>query len=71
MNFVLYGPDLFWAIEVKRSQRVDRHDLTALRAFSHDYPEAELLLHFLAPEPLLIDGIRCEPLQAWLRQLQP
>ena len=69
--FVLYGPDHFWAIEVKRSQRLDRSDLTALRAFAHDYPEAELLLLSLAPDPLLIDGIRCEPLEPWLRQLQP
>lgn len=71
VDFVLYGPDRFWAIEVKRSRHIDRRDLTALRAFAHDYPEAELLLLSLAPEPLLIDGIRCEPLEPWLRKLQP
>lgn len=49
----------------------DAGSYRALRAFAHDYPEAELLLLSLAPEPLLLDGIHCEPLEAWLRQLQP
>ncbi len=29
-----------------------------------------LLLSF-GPDPLLIDGIHCEPLEGWLRQLRP
>jgi predicted AAA+ superfamily ATPase len=71
VDFVVYGPDLFWAIEVKRSARIDKRDLAGLRAFGVDYPQAQLLLLSLAPEPLLIDGIRCEPLEPWLRQLRP
>ena len=71
VDFVLYGPDRFWAIEVKRSTRIDRRDLAALRAFGADYPEAEGWLLSFAPEPLLIDGIRCEPIEPWLLQLRP
>lgn len=71
VDFVLYGPDLFWAIEVKRSARISRNDLAGLRAFGADYPEAERWLLSFAPEPLCIDGIRCEPLEPWLRNLQP
>lgn len=71
VDFVVYGPDLFWAIEVKRSSRVERRDLRALQAFATDYPEAECLLLSLCPEPLVIDGIRCEPLEPWLKQLRP
>lgn len=71
VDFVLYGPDRFWAIEVKRSHRIDRRDLAGLRAFGADYPEAERWLLSFAPEPLLIDGIRCEPIEPWLRQLRP
>jgi predicted AAA+ superfamily ATPase len=71
VDFVIYGPDRFWAIEVKRSHRIDRRDLAGLRAFGDDYPEAECLLLSFAPEPLLIDGIRCEPIEPWLRQLRP
>jgi predicted AAA+ superfamily ATPase len=71
VDFVLYGPDLFWAIEVKRSTRIDRSDLAGLKAFGADYPQAERLLLSLAPEPMQIDGIRCEPLEPWLRRLKP
>jgi len=71
VDFVVYGPDLFWAIEVKRSARIDKHDLAGLKAFGVDYPQAERLLLSFAPEPLLIDGIRCEPLEPWLRKLHP
>ena len=68
---MVYGPDLFLAIEVKRSARVASADLKGLRAFLADYPEAQALLLSFCPEPLLIDGIRCEPLEGWLRQLRP
>ncbi|MFM8604337.1 MAG: ATP-binding protein [Cyanobium sp.] len=71
VDFVVYGPDRFWAIEVKRSSRIERRDLAALRAFGADYPEAERWLLSFAPEPLGIDGIRCEPIEPWLRQLRP
>ena len=71
VDFIMYGPNLFLAIEVKRSHRIDRSDLKALRAFGEDYPEAERLLLSFCPEPLLIDGIRCEPLETWVRQLRP
>ena len=71
VDFVLYGPDLFWAIEVKRSARISQKDLAGLKAFGADYPEAERLLLSFSPEPLCIDGIRCEPLEPWLRQLRP
>ncbi len=41
-----------------------------LQAFGADYPEAERWLLSFSPEPLGIDGIRCEPLELWLQQLQ-
>lgn len=69
VDFVVYGPDLFWAIEVKRSARIAKKDLAGLKAFGADYPEAERWLLSFAPEPLCIDGIRCEPLEPWLRNL--
>ncbi len=71
VDFVLYGPDLFWAIEVKRRDRIERRDLAGLKAFGEDSPQAQRWLLSLSPEPLLVDGIRCEPLEGWLRQLWP
>jgi predicted AAA+ superfamily ATPase len=71
VDFVLYGPDLFLAVEVKRASRLHHRDLSPLKAFREDYPEAQLLLLSFHPEPLLVDGIRCEPVERWLRQLRP
>ena len=71
VDFVAYGPELFLAVEVKRSARVERRDLAPLKAFGADYPEAQLLLLSFCPEPLLIDGVRCEPIEPWLRSLHP
>ena len=71
VDFVLYGPNLFQAIEVKRAAKVTSADLKGLKAFQADYPEAQCLLLSFCPEPLLIDGIRCEPLEGWLRELRP
>ena len=59
------------AIEVKCSTRIHHRDLASRRAFGHDDPEAQLLLLSFHREPLLIDGIRCEPLEPWLHQLRP
>ncbi len=57
------------AVEVKRSARVHRRDLSALRAFRDDYPEADCCLVSFAVEPLVMDGIRCERLDPRLRSL--
>jgi hypothetical protein len=70
VDFVVYGPNLFQAIEVKRSARVTSAELKGLKAFRADYLEAQCLLLSFCPEPLLIDGIRCEPLEGWLRELR-
>lgn len=43
VDFVLYGPTSFWAIEVKNSGRVRVEDLRGLETFGTEYPEAELL----------------------------
>ena len=71
VDFIAYGPGLFLAVEVKRATKVTRSDLKGLKAFQADYPEAQCLLLSFCPEPLLIDGIHCEPLDGWLRTLQP
>lgn len=42
VDFVLYGPRGFYAIEIKRSERWGENDLRGLRAFSKDYPVAKL-----------------------------
>jgi predicted AAA+ superfamily ATPase len=65
LDFVVYGTDLFWAIEVRRSARIDRRDLAGLKAFGTDYPQTECLLLSLAPEPTLIDAAAGRATRAW------
>ena len=59
------------AFEVNRATRVTAADLKGLKAFQTDDPEATCLLLSFCPEPLLINGIRCEPLEGWLRRVRP
>lgn len=71
VDFIVYGPDVFAAIEVKRAGRVHSKDLRALRAFRDDYPEASACLVYMGKERLTIDGIPCIPCEDFLLQLHP
>lgn len=71
VDFVVYGPETFDAIEVKHSASVRPRDLKALRAFGADYPEARLRLLYRGDERLEIDGVLCFPCEDYLRKLIP
>ncbi|HUO83966.1 MAG TPA: AAA family ATPase [Thermoanaerobaculia bacterium] len=71
IDFIVYGDRDFLAIEVQSSPTVRAADLRALRSFRIDYPECETLLLYRGAERLLIDGIRCLPVDAFLRSLDP
>ena len=58
---MLYGPGVFWALEVKHAARVRPADLRSLARFRDDYPEAQCRLAYLGAERLEIGGIRCLP----------
>lgn len=47
VDFVVYGPKGFWAIEVKRSPNLGPNDVRAMLAFKEEYPEAQCF--FVAP----------------------
>lgn len=71
VDFVVYGPDVFVAVDVKRTGNVHGKDLRALRAFRTDYPEAAVCLLYAGRERLEIDGIPCVPIEDFLRALHP
>lgn len=71
VDFVVYGRDGFWAIEVKNAQRLQTADLRGLRAFGEDYPSAQRGLVYRGSERLLIDGIPCIPCEEFLLALRP
>jgi predicted AAA+ superfamily ATPase len=70
VDFVLYGKNIFRAIEVKNAATVHSADLRGLKTFGSDYPQAERLLLYQGNERLLVDGIRILPCGEFLLELQ-
>jgi len=71
VDFVIYGRDGFWALEVKSRGTVCPEDLRGLRAFAQDYPSAKLALLYRGPRRLRVEGVSCVPCEEFLRKLRP
>jgi len=71
IDFVIYGRDGFWALEVKNTARIQPADLRGLRGFRGDYPAAACGLVYRGTERIVVDGILCIPCDMFLRQLRP
>jgi predicted AAA+ superfamily ATPase len=71
VDFIVYGPAGFWAIEVKSAGRVRPVDLKSLAAFSEEYPEAVPILLYRGEERLRVGKTWCIPVEGFLRQLVP
>jgi predicted AAA+ superfamily ATPase len=61
VDFVLYGPLGLIGIEVKHARRVSKADLSGLRIFGKDYPEARRLLIYMGEREELREGIHIIP----------
>lgn len=59
VDFIIYGPDTFHAIEVKNSGRIRPEDLRGLKAFMQEYPEATPVILYRGNERIEIEGIMC------------
>jgi len=71
VDFILYGPVGLYAIEVKHSAMVHDKDLTGLKTFCTDYPEATPILLYCGRERLLKNNVHCIPVEDFLRELTP
>jgi len=71
VDFIVYGPEVFWAIEVKNTDRIRNEDLHALRSFKEEYPEAGLYFLYRGNEKVLIRDILCMPCVEFLNKLKP
>lgn len=71
VDFVGYGPEDFWAIEVKHADVVRKSDLGGLVAFGEDYPEAQRVLLYRGADALSLSGVRCVSVERFLRALHP
>lgn len=71
VDFVLYGEQGLYAIEVKNAKRVREEDLTSLASFQQDYPRSKTFLLYRGQEKLVRKNILCMPCEEFLRQLAP
>lgn len=71
VDFVVYGAEGLFAIEVKNAARIHPQDLRGLRAFQQDYPQSRAYLLYRGKERLMKEGILCLPGEEFLLALQP
>ena len=72
VDFVVYGPKAFHAIEVKNAAKVTRRDAAGLEAFHTDYPEATCTLLYRGVDTLkLTENCLAIPVERFLRELTP
>ena len=71
VDFVIYGSDGIWAIEVKQSKDIRSKDLKGLKTFKEDYPEAHCILVYRGHEKLKKGNISCIPCELFLKSLVP
>lgn len=71
VDFIVYGPQGFWAIEVKNAQHVSNTDIKGLNTFLVDYPEAQAILLYRGTECFRRGKVLCMPCELFLRNLIP
>jgi predicted AAA+ superfamily ATPase len=71
VDLIVYGPNYFYAIEIKNSSLVHTTDLKSLKTFKLDYPESTPLVLYRGKDKLLIDNILCLPVEDFLLKLVP
>jgi predicted AAA+ superfamily ATPase len=71
VDFIVFGPTAFLAIEVKNSSEVHPGNLRGLLSFKEDYPEATPILLYRGKQRLLQKGILCLPVEEFLLSIHP
>ena len=71
VDFIIYGPKTFLAIEVKHSETIHPNDLKGLEAFQEDYPECTPILLYRGKTKLKKKGVLCIPVQEFLLSIHP
>ena len=71
VNFVLIGPDCFFAIEVKNGTVLHPEDFRGLSAFQEDYPEATPFLLYRGKHLLKERAVLCVPVDEFLLKIDP
>ncbi len=69
VDFVLYGPNGFYAFEIKRSRTVSKNDAKGLKAFKEDFPDATLYLIYGGDQEYYFDDVEVLPMLQALQRL--
>lgn len=69
VDFIVYGKEIFWAIEVKNTAAVRPEDIKPLKTFGDDYPEAKRFFVYRGKEKLKREGILIMPCAEFLMTL--
>jgi predicted AAA+ superfamily ATPase len=71
VDFIVYGPKTFLAIEVKHGEAIHPTDLNGLEAFKNDYPECTPILLYRGKSKIEKKGILCIPCEEFLINIHP
>jgi predicted AAA+ superfamily ATPase len=71
VDFVVYGPDGVWAIEVKNARKIRPDDLRGLRSFKEEYPRSKTFLLYRGKDQFVKEDILCAPCENFLKGLRP
>ena len=71
VDFVVYGADVFAAIEVKNTDKVRSTDLSGLNAFLEEYPESTAILLYRGSKRLKKNKVLYMPVEEFLLGLKP
>jgi predicted AAA+ superfamily ATPase len=71
VDFVIYGENVFCAIEVKNTANLRSKSVNSLVAFKEDYPEAEVCLLYRGNERIFHKKVLCLPCEEFLKNLVP
>ena len=68
MDFIVYGKNVFWAIEVENSPKVRDENLRGLKTFAQDYPQSVPYFLYRGKERFFRQGIHCLPIEDFLEE---
>jgi predicted AAA+ superfamily ATPase len=71
VDFIIYGPKGFWAIEVKRSSNLGPDDVRPMLAFKEEYPEATCLFVVPGKRREMYRGFSIIPMDEFLLNISP
>jgi predicted AAA+ superfamily ATPase len=70
VDFIVYGPRGFWAIEVKNSSSVSPKDVQSLQTFCEEYPECTPLFLYRGKGRTVMNNILCLPCTEFLLNIK-